>query len=140
MIFSTNNEINEEEALQCDRNALGCEPSVSGSSCADGGEKVTDDGERLADDGNDNDYGHLQYWIFFDDQLEALHQHLLTLPEGTQMGFYTQFFTQALLNDNKLYNVLALGKKKRDRGSKAKSHAPRNPLPWQMAIESALTG
>ncbi|KAG8993177.1 hypothetical protein FRB94_010958 [Tulasnella sp. JGI-2019a] len=46
----------------------------------------------------------------------------------------------ALLNDNELYNMSAPGKKKRDRGSKAKLHAPRNPLPWQTAIESALTG
>ncbi|KAG8993176.1 hypothetical protein FRB94_010957 [Tulasnella sp. JGI-2019a] len=61
MIFSTNNEIDEEEALQHDRNALGCKPSVSSSGHADGGEKVMDDRERLADDGNDNDYSHLQY-------------------------------------------------------------------------------
>ncbi|KAG9027845.1 hypothetical protein FRB95_007326, partial [Tulasnella sp. JGI-2019a] len=78
--------------------------------------------------------------IFVDDQLEALCQYLLTLLEGIRMGFYTQFFTQALLNDNELYNMSAPGKKKRDRGSKAKLHAPRNPLPWQTAIESALTG
>ncbi|KAG8982785.1 hypothetical protein FRB94_006355 [Tulasnella sp. JGI-2019a] len=139
MIFSTNNEIDEEEALQCDRNALGCEPSVSSSGHADGGEKVMDDRERPAD-GDDNDYGHLQYWIFVDDQLEALCQHLLTLLEGIRMGFYTQFFTQALLNNNELYNMSAPGKKKRDRGSEAKSCVPGNPLPWQMAIESALTG